>query len=86
MARSRPGDDRGNQRGEGCRTLRRPSDHGVPLAAPVSGLARLGQAQDVPKTLTGIVEADETFVLESFNLETAVWFWREGENRASSRA
>jgi hypothetical protein len=23
---------------------------------------------------------------EEFNLETAVWFWREGENRALSRA
>ena len=47
LARSRPGDDRGNQRGEGRRALRCPCQHGVPLVSPFSRLARLGQAQDV---------------------------------------
>jgi hypothetical protein len=62
MVRPRPGNDCGDQRGQGRGALRRPPHHGVPLATPVSGRAR----SDKPKTLTGIVEADETFILESF--------------------
>src|SRR5271165_2901231 len=49
MARPRPGDDRGDQRGQGRRTLRRPPHHGVPLATPVFGLARAGQAQNADR-------------------------------------
>ena len=36
LARSRPGDDRGHEPGEDRETLRRPSDHRLPLAASVS--------------------------------------------------
>ncbi len=53
MARPRPGDDRGNQRGEGRRTLPRPPHHGLPLATPVSRLARAGQAQDAERHCRG---------------------------------
>ena len=50
-----PGEDRG--------ALRSPSDDGVSLASSVSPRA---PASDKPRSLSGIVEADETFVLESF--------------------
>ncbi len=63
MARSRPGYDRGQEPGEDRETVRRPSDHRLPLAASVS--ARAWPA-DKPRNLSGIVEADETFILESF--------------------
>ena len=62
MARSRPGDDRGHEPGEDRETVRRSSDDGLPLAASVSARARRRQASK----LSGLVEADETFILESF--------------------
>ena len=62
MARSRPGDDRGQEPGEDRETVRRPSDHRLPLAASVSARASRRQASK----LSGIVEADETFILKSF--------------------
>jgi hypothetical protein len=57
LARACAGDDRRPKLGENGRALRRSSDHGVSLGAP---------AADKPRTLSGIVEADETFILESF--------------------
>ena len=62
MARSRQSDDRRQEPGEDRGALRRSSDDGLPLAASVSARSRRRQA---PK-LSGIVEADETFILESF--------------------
>ena len=62
MARSRPGDDRGQEPGEDRETVRRPSDHRVPLAASVPARARRRQASQFERN----VEADETFILESF--------------------
>ena len=53
MARPRPGDARGNKPRQGRGVLRRPPDHGVPLATPVSGFARLGQAQDADRHRRG---------------------------------
>ena len=44
VARSRPGDDRGQEPGEDRETVRRPSDHRVPLAASVPARARRRQA------------------------------------------
>ena len=62
MARPRPGDDRGNQRGGGAK---RCDVH--PTTAFRWRHRFLGSAAlDKPKTLTGIVEADEMFILESF--------------------
>ncbi len=62
MARSRARDDRGQKPGEDRGALRRPSDDGVP---PASSVLR-APASDKPRGLRGIVEADETFILESF--------------------
>jgi len=42
--------------------LRGASDNGISLAASVSGRS----GRDKPRKLRGIVEADETFILESF--------------------
>jgi len=33
-----------------------------------------------------VVSYTQVFRTPGLNLETAVWFWREGENRAFSRA
>ena len=44
MARSRPGDDRGQEPGEDRGALRRPSDDGLPLASSVSARAGCQQA------------------------------------------
>ena len=62
MARLCPRDDRGHEPGEDRETLPPASYHRLPLAASV--FAR--PADDKPRTLSGIVEADETFILESF--------------------
>ena len=63
MARSRPGDDRGQEPGQdrGARAAsirRRPSAGDIGFCAP--------RQVDKPRGLSGIVEADETFILESF--------------------
>ena len=55
VARPRARDDRGQKPGEDCGAARRSSDHRVPLAAPVPG----APADDKPRSLSGIVEADE---------------------------
>ena len=62
MGRSRPGHDRRQEPVEDRGIVRRSSDDGLPLAASVSPFAGGRQA----RTLSGIVEADETFVLGAF--------------------
>jgi hypothetical protein len=54
-------DDRGQEPGEDRGALRRPSDDGLLLVSSVSARP----ASDKPRGLRGIVEADETFILES---------------------
>jgi hypothetical protein len=56
------GPDRGGQHRESGVARRRALHDGVSLATPVSS----GLAGDKPKALAGIVEGDETFILESF--------------------
>ena len=56
------GSDNRRKPGQSGGTLRRRRHHRVPLAPPVS----LGAGARQAGQLTGIVEADETFVLESF--------------------
>ena len=60
LGRSRAGHDRGQELGQDRGTVRRPSNNGVSLAASVSPRASVRQAPGA----AGIVEADETFVLE----------------------
>jgi hypothetical protein len=49
LARSRPGDDRGQKSGQDRPTVRRPSDDGVSLAPSVSPHTRFRQAADVER-------------------------------------
>jgi len=49
LARSRPRDDRGHEPGEDRETLRRPSDHRLPLAASVSPRACRRQASKLER-------------------------------------
>ena len=62
MARSRPGDDRGQEPGEDRELC------GVHPTTAFRWRHRFlrAPADDKPRTLSGIVEADETFILESF--------------------
>jgi hypothetical protein len=49
LARSRPGEDRGQKSGQDRSTVRRPSDNGVSLAPSVSPHTRFRQAADVER-------------------------------------
>ena len=53
LARSCPGDDRGPEPGEDRETLRRPSDHRLPLAPSVSPRARRRQTSNVERNCRG---------------------------------
>ena len=73
-----------------------PADRTDPRVSPLRGnFAGLPQAFVVtcefdPLRDEGVAYADAMAAagvpVEQLNLETAVWFWREGENRAFSRA
>jgi hypothetical protein len=78
MARSRQSDDRGQEPGEDRGALRRSSDDGLPLATSVSARASCQQATK----LSGIVEADETFVRTIFQFSSPA----TGRVRPSTRS
>jgi len=80
------GHDRRRQHRESGSPMRRALHHGVSLETQISGFAGRRQGQ----TLTGIVEGDETFILESFKAsgrtcrESPAERWQIGQTRLSA--